>query len=742
MDAESAYKMKLPLYMEYAFDPSIDESGNITLARETVDYKDRQGSLMLGGIKVTDAVIKYHPGKDISYAETGTGGIALDEETFMAAPLCVEMVFGYTDFPGDMPPADEHGAEYDIKPLFTSSGDSADRESGNVYAALSLNGLIAAFGETVTVDDSFAIRIISEVSGEERFVLMDKPQENGVRGIVVISQAPVTPADLPEFTAGNVIPMDTGPGKRFVMRCDDGSVLYGRVVYSGGWKFRVENSPGEIQRSAVHEQMRKAAYDYEDSNTAAGSPVEVEIFIETAPDDGPVPGGGTDGDRGAGPVTGSIRLELGYNLLKYADTGQGGTLPERTGLLRDRIADEWGWIFGPVRILDNPKLYEDDYRILINGIETGKGSLQAEMLLAIQPDYAEEQIPGEHIAEPVWDRPAVWISPDSENEAAEAGYTVVQPEEIIITHLERIIVDNSGIIIGPGEIDALLEELKTGQGDLADRIISAPENFKPLLLNVLRDLLFEGIHVKDFESITGAVLDNMDNAAEYSMLLSAVRAVLNRQIISGCLENSCMNACLFPEDLGDELRRSMRGNETLNAFIVSPAGSAVLDRVSEKYWPCSVIIADSDIRFAVHVIFKKAIPEKKFTVITKDEIPPDIECAISGVESPGGEIYPVLFFGMLHMISDTDLAVLADCADRKNLAASLKAIDEDLLDKVFGAIDENKSRLLKEEMDFMGPITLRQNHMAQKRIVNLARRLAGENRIRIFMSGGDDELVI
>ncbi|HET8654008.1 MAG TPA: flagellar motor switch protein FliG [Longimicrobiaceae bacterium] len=78
--------------------------------------------------------------------------------------------------------------------------------------------------------------------------------------------------------------------------------------------------------------------------------------------------------------------------------------------------------------------------------------------------------------------------------------------------------------------------------------------------------------------------------------------------------------------------------------------------------------------------------------------------------------------------------------DSKELALSLKAASESLKGRILGAMSARAVASLQEEMDFLGPVRVRDVEAAQASIVTKVRELeeAGE----IVMSGGKDDLVI
>lgn len=79
--------------------------------------------------------------------------------------------------------------------------------------------------------------------------------------------------------------------------------------------------------------------------------------------------------------------------------------------------------------------------------------------------------------------------------------------------------------------------------------------------------------------------------------------------------------------------------------------------------------------------------------------------------------------------------------DSSELAKALKAVDTEVQDKIFRNMSKRASSLLKEDMEFMGPIRIRDVEEAQQKIVNIIRKLEDSGEI-VVARAGEDELVV
>ncbi|MDO4753796.1 MAG: flagellar motor switch protein FliG [Bacillota bacterium] len=79
--------------------------------------------------------------------------------------------------------------------------------------------------------------------------------------------------------------------------------------------------------------------------------------------------------------------------------------------------------------------------------------------------------------------------------------------------------------------------------------------------------------------------------------------------------------------------------------------------------------------------------------------------------------------------------------DNADLSVALKTATEELKDMIFANMSTRMREMLQEDMDFMGPVRLRDVEEAQQKIVNVIRKLEEANEI-VISRGGGDELVV
>ena len=79
--------------------------------------------------------------------------------------------------------------------------------------------------------------------------------------------------------------------------------------------------------------------------------------------------------------------------------------------------------------------------------------------------------------------------------------------------------------------------------------------------------------------------------------------------------------------------------------------------------------------------------------------------------------------------------------DNNELAIALKSANEDVQGAIFNNLSKRLVTMIKEEMDFMGPVRLKDVEEAQQKIVGIIRKLEDSGEIIISRGGGDEIIV-
>lgn len=98
-------------------------------------------------------------------------------------------------------------------------------------------------------------------------------------------------------------------------------------------------------------------------------------------------------------------------------------------------------------------------------------------------------------------------------------------------------------------------------------------------------------------------------------------------------------------------------------------------------------------------------------------------------------------FEDINVLDDTAVRRILREIESKELAKALKGSSDELLNRILRNMSQRAGEMLREEMEFLGPIRLREVEEAQQSIVRIIRRLDEAGEI-IISRGGEDEVVV
>jgi flagellar motor switch protein FliG len=107
------------------------------------------------------------------------------------------------------------------------------------------------------------------------------------------------------------------------------------------------------------------------------------------------------------------------------------------------------------------------------------------------------------------------------------------------------------------------------------------------------------------------------------------------------------------------------------------------------------------------------------------------------------EIRRLMFvFEDINLVDDKGIQAVLKEVENDELSLALKTASEDLQEKIFRNMSERASTLIREDMEFMGPVRVSDVEASQQRIVDIVRRLEDAGEIIISGRGGDKDLVV
>ena len=101
----------------------------------------------------------------------------------------------------------------------------------------------------------------------------------------------------------------------------------------------------------------------------------------------------------------------------------------------------------------------------------------------------------------------------------------------------------------------------------------------------------------------------------------------------------------------------------------------------------------------------------------------------------------MFIFEDLFHLDDRSVRALLKEVSNDELILALKTASENLSEKIFSNVSQRAAQMMREDMEVMGPVKLRDVEQAQQNILKTARRLEEEGKIVLAGKGGEDVLV-
>lgn len=315
-----------------------------------------------------------------------------------------------------------------------------------------------------------------------------------------------------------------------------------------------------------------------------------------------------------------LGLEVGYRLIPMVDHEQQGQLLTRVRGIRKKFAQQMGFLPPAVHIRDNLDLPPTHYRILLKGVTIGKGEVQPDRWMAIDPGCAEGEVPGTPCKEPTFGLPALWIDEVHRELAQTLGYTVVDPCSVVATHLNHLISTHTDELFGRQEAQQLLDQLTKQSPKLIEDLIPGVISLTTLH-KVLQNLLSERVPIRDMRTIIDTLAEYATPQSDADELTARVRARLSRAItqqwfpgdddiqiigLDMSLEQLLVQATQsgsaiepgIAENLMKQTEQALQHQEALGAppvLLVNPALRLMLSRYLRRIFPQLAVLSSQEI---------------------------------------------------------------------------------------------------------------------------------------------------
>ena len=228
-------------------------------------------------------------------------------------------------------------------------------------------------------------------------------------------------------------------------------------------------------------------------------------------------------------------------------------LNDRMQALRRQFAQDFGFVLPTVKVREAGAANDWMYQVMLHGNRIGQGELHPDQVLAINPGGQRARLEGKEARDPAYGLPAQWIAPEARQFARGAGYTLVEPDTVLLTHMSELLKRHAAELLSRAEVERLALRLKAAQPGLVDELIPGILTYADVQ-KVLQALLRELVSIRQVDAIFEVLVDAGRHSKNADELAERVRERLGPSI---CQKASNDAGELHVLTLAPDLERAM-----------------------------------------------------------------------------------------------------------------------------------------------------------------------------------------
>ena len=283
-----------------------------------------------------------------------------------------------------------------------------------------------------------------------------------------------------------------------------------------------------------------------------------------------------------------------------------------------------GMVFPSVRMRDNQHINPNQYVIKIKGEIVAQAEVLMDHYLALDSGSVTHEVDGIDTVEPAFGIPAKWIPEQDKLRAEVAGYTLIDPTSVIITHLSEIIKTHAHELLSRQDVKTMLDKLKQTNPTVVDDIV--PTIVTPAYLQkVLCLLLKESIPIRDLQTILETIADNQHTMKDVDITTEYVRQALKRTITRRFADGGQIRVLTLDTETENKIVASVKKSDQGSYLAMDPQTIQLLiaslneqiDRVKDVI-PTPIVLTSPIVR----IYFKKLVDQfiPNITVLSFSEI--------------------------------------------------------------------------------------------------------------------------
>jgi flagellar motor switch protein FliG len=291
-------------------------------------------------------------------------------------------------------------------------------------------------------------------------------------------------------------------------------------------------------------------------------------------------------------------------------------------------------------------------------------------------------------------------------EVARMGRVNAQLRESVIEEFHELCVAQE--FIAEGGMDAAREMLQSAFGDERAALIVSR------VMQAMQVMPFDFLKKADASQITTFIQN--EHPQTIALIIAYLQPAQAAAILSG-----------LPQDLRADVARRLATLDKTPPEVIREVESVLQKKLS------SVVSTDfshaGGVKSLVEVLNYVDRSTEKTIIESLSESNPEI----------AEEVKKNMFvFEDIILLDDRAIQMVLKEVDTKELAVALKGVGENTQVRIFKNMSERAAAMMKEEMEFMGPVRLKSVEESQQRIVGVIRKLEDAGEIIVARGGGEE----
>ncbi|MDB5839558.1 MAG: flhA [Herminiimonas sp.] len=351
--------------------------------------------------------------------------------------------------------------------------------------------------------------------------------------------------------------------------------------------------------------------------------------------DGPQAGDAQEGDLYAILPVDPVEVGIGRDLASLLN-GADKLAADRIAAIRRQHAVDAGFVLPKVTLRDDRKLGAGMYEIRIYGNSVAAGELFPEKILAIHPGREARHLDGIETRDPTYGLPARWILEAQRADARAAGYTLVDPATVFITHLTEIFRQHAPALLSRSEVERIVNHLRKSEASLVEELVPAILSLGEVQ-KVLQNLLRETVSIRNLGLILEVLADAARHNKDVESLTEQVRQRLGSTICQGLIgKGGELFVLTLDPAIEQAIANSIRAIDERTTLVLEPKfAEQVIGRLAGQVEKMvngntrPVLLCAPELRRHIRRLTERVMPQ--LAVLSLTEIPPHINLRAFGV---------------------------------------------------------------------------------------------------------------